>query len=153
MRITPTQKARFQALITHLESYIPLALACEYAMLDESLVQAALAAARADEPGELAEMGGLVVAAQARATSDQIAQVLTKGRKDWKSSAFLLSSLAPQFQAKTGLKELGEGIKAAAETVALCLPRKNEDGLLTIDVPKKAPPELAFVEPTPESED
>ena len=126
-------KSRLDALSTYIEQPMPLGLACEMALVDESWVQSALAAAMSDDDTPLAACGVRIRQAQAQAVSEQIASLQSKARKDWKANAHLLNAIAPSMAPKTGIKELGDGLKAVAAAV-LELPAKvdHTTGLLSL---------------------
>lgn len=125
-------KTRIDALITYLESPMPLALACDMALVDPAWVAGAIAAAFEDEDSQLAKDGARIRAAQAQAVSEQLSSLQSKARKDWKANAHLAALLTPQLQPKTGAKELAEAVVGAAQAV-LELPAKiNAQGLLAL---------------------
>lgn len=130
---TPS-RARIDSLITYIEAPMPLDAACEYAMVDPAWVQLAFAAALNEDGTEDAELGLRIKQAQARAAGEQIGSMLAKSRKDWKANAALLQAIDPRFAAKSGLKELGEGLGSALKAV-IELPARENPPL--IDLPPK----------------
>lgn len=125
-------KTRIDALVTYLEAPMPLALACEMALVDPAWVAEAIAAAFAGEDSQLAKDGLRIRQAEAQAMSEQLSALQSKARKDWKANAHLAGLLSAKLQPKTGAKELAEAVGAVAVAV-LELPAKvNSHGLLAL---------------------
>jgi hypothetical protein len=124
--------AQIDRVTTYLRAPMPLELACELACVRLDAVQTLIEAAFEAPTTEDGRQGLKIQEARAEAATELIASIQNKGRKDWKSSAHLLNAAAPVFQQKTGVKELGEGLKSLAAAVFELPARRDEHGLLTI---------------------